>query len=235
MSAPGIREDPIPVVENAVVWTAAVSAIIATGATLGIVVAFVSSVIARWMGSPFDVTNLVSGLLVTATFAGMAWTTIRGEQVSVQVVTERLGPKANRVLDIVIWTLASVYLAWLMSAAFDRAANRTWPVPETIIDGVGLAPLWPWRWVFAVALIPFLLIALINLARALMGRRPYDDVMEFDTPIDTSDGVFDEREGLQAASLAEHGDPQSLPAPPGEQRPAPHPDHPHPDTEGDAR
>ncbi|MFV0372901.1 TRAP transporter small permease [Microbacterium sp.] len=205
MSAPSLREDPIPVIENAVVWTAAVSAIIATGATLGIVIAFVSSVIARWLGSPFDVTNLVSGLLVTATFAGMAWTTIRGEQVSVQVVTERLSSKANRVLDIIIWTLATVYLGWLMQAAFDRAAARTWPVPETVIDGVGLAPLWPWRWVFAVALIPFLLVAIVNLLRALIGRRPYDDVMEFDQTVDVSSGILEDREALQAASLAEQG------------------------------
>src|SRR5687767_9374965 len=126
---------------------------IATIATLGIVAAFVGSVIARWLGDPFDVTNLVSGLLVTATFSGMAWTTVRGEQVSVQVVTERLGPKANRILDIVIWSLGSAYLTWLLWASVERAISRTWPVPETVIDGVGLAALWPWRWVFAAALL----------------------------------------------------------------------------------
>ncbi|MCU1437146.1 MAG: transporter small permease [Naasia sp.] len=217
MSAPGVKDDPIRVADNVVVWVAAVSAMIATLATLGIVAAFVSSVIARWLGEPFDVTNTVSGLLVTATFAGMAWTTVRGEQVSVQVVTERLGPKANRVLDIVIWALATGYLVWLLVASFDRAVSRTWPVPETIINGVGLAPLWPWRWVFAVALIPFLLVVLLNLARAIMGRRPYDDVMQFDDgpPIPPSeaaalddavpdDTVLTDHDAMRAASLAEH-------------------------------
>lgn len=205
MTAPGLKDDPIPVVENTVVWVAAVSAIIATAATLGIVVAFVTSVVGRWMGNPFDVTNIVSGLLVTATFAGMAWTTIRGEQVSVQVVTERLNAKVNRVLDVIIWTMGSVYLVWLLWASFERAISRTWPVPETIIDGVGLAPLWPWRWVFAVSIIPFLLVVLLNLLRAILGKRPYDDVMEPLEAIDDGDNVFDEREGLRAASVAEAG------------------------------
>lgn len=205
MTAPGLRDDPIPAVENTVVWVAAVSAIVATLATLGIVAAFVSSVVGRWLGSPFDVTNLVSGLLVTATFAGMAWTTIRGEQVSVQVVTERLGPTSNRVLDVIIWSLASVYLVWLLWASVERAISRTWPVPETVIDGVGLAPLWPWRWVFAAALIPFLLIVLLNLARAIMGRRPYDDVMEAAEATSAEPFAVDDREALRAASLAEEG------------------------------
>jgi TRAP-type C4-dicarboxylate transport system permease small subunit len=199
-----LKDDPIHGVENAVVWTAAVSAIIATLATLGIVAAFVGSVVARWLGHPFDVTNTVSGLLVTATFAGMAWTTVRGEQVSVQVVTERLGPKANRILDIVIWSLASGYLIWLLWASVERAIGRTWPVPETVIDGVGLAPLWPWRWVFAAALIPFLLVVLLNLLRAVLGRRPYDDVMQFDDAPVGEPGVLTDRAALQAASLAEH-------------------------------
>jgi TRAP-type C4-dicarboxylate transport system permease small subunit len=205
-----LKDDPIRVVENVVVWTAAVAAMIATLATLGIVAAFVSSVIARWLGNPFDVTNTVSGLLVTATFAGMAWTTVRGEQVSVQVVTERLSAKANRVLDIVIWSLGSAYLLWLLWASVDRAISRTWPVPETVIDGVSLAPLWPWRWVFAAALLPFLLVVLLNLVRAIIGRRPYDDVMQFDDgPVAVlgavdDPGVVNDRAALQAASLAEH-------------------------------
>lgn len=204
MSAPGLKDDPIRVVENAVIWVAAVSAMIATLATLGIVAAFVGSVVARWLGDPFDVTNLVSGLLVTATFSGMAWTTVRGEQVSVQVVTERLGPKANRVLDIVIWSLASGYLLWLLWASVDRAITRTWPVPETVVDGVGLAPLWPWRWVFAAALIPFFLVVVLNLVRSILGRRPYDDVMQFDDAPPSDPTALSDRDALRAASLAEH-------------------------------
>lgn len=213
MRSPGLRDDPIPVVENAVVWTAAVFAMVATLAVLGIVAAFVGSVIARWFGSPFDVTNLVSGLLVLGTFAGLAWTTVRGEHVSVQVVTEKLNAKVNHVIDIFIWTLASGYLIWLLFAAFERAASRTWPNPEMVIDGVGLAPLWPWRWVFAVSVIPFLFIVLINLARSIMNRRPYDDVIDLDelagreiplldADLD-GDGVINPSEALKAASLAE--------------------------------
>ena len=210
MRAPGLREDPIPL-ENTVVWTAAVFAMIATLATLGIVLAFVGSVVARWFGSPFDVTNLVSGMLVLATFAGMAWTTIRGEHVSVQVVTEKLSANWNRWIDLFIWVLASGYLVWLLFAAFERAISRT-EIGEMVIDGVGLVPLWPWRWVFAVSLIPFLFIVLINLARSIMGRRPYDDVIDLDelagreiglVDADTDgDGVIDMGEALKAGSLA---------------------------------
>ncbi|HWL60481.1 MAG TPA: TRAP transporter small permease subunit [Microbacteriaceae bacterium] len=209
MSAPGLRDDPIPVIENVVIWIAAVAAMVATGATLAIVVAFVWSVVARWAGAPFDVTNIVSGLLVLATFAGMAWTTVRGEQVSVQVVTERLSEKVNRSLDLVIWSLASVYILWLLWASFDRAISRTWPVPEMTIDGVGMAPMWPWRWAFAISMIPFILVVLINLVRSIMRRRPYDDVMEFEELVSKELGVEDldsVGEGLQMASLAEAGE-----------------------------
>lgn len=212
MRAPGLRDDPIPGIENAAVWTAAVFAMVATLATLGIVVAFVGSVVARWFGNPFDATNLVSGLLVLATFAGMAWTTVRGEHVSVQVVTEKLSAKVNWIIDIFIWTLASAYLIWLTFAAFERAASRTWPDPEMVIDGVGLAPLWPWRWVFAFSLIPFIAIVLVNLARSIIGRRPYDDVIDLEelagreiglVDADTDgDGVIDLGEALKAGSLA---------------------------------
>lgn len=207
MSAPGIKDDPIPVVENAVIWIAAVSAMVATLATFGIVVAFVGSVVGRWTGSPFDVTNIVSGLLVTATFAGMAWTTVRGEQVSVQVVTERLSAKTNHILDLIIWTLGSAYVLWLMWASFERAISRTWPIPETIIDGVGLAPLWPWRWVFALSMIPFVMIVLLNLVRSIMGRKPYDDVMEVEELVAAELGIDLDSigEGLSFATTPEVG------------------------------
>lgn len=212
MRAPSLREDPIPVVENAAVWTAAVFAMIATMSTLGIVIVFVVSVTSRWFGSPFDVTNIVSGMLVLATFAGMAWTTVRGEHVSVQVITERLSAKTNRIIDIFIWVLAGGYLTWLAVAAFERAASRTWPIQEMVVDGVGLAPLWPWRWVFAISLIPFLFIVIVNLIRSILGRRPYDDVIDLeelagrevpllDADLD-GDGIIDLGEALKAGSLA---------------------------------
>lgn len=174
--APGIKSDPIPVVENLVVWTAAVFGIMSALATLAIVGVFVAEVVARWTGNPFDPTNLVSGLLVAAVFTGMAWTTIRGEHISVQFISERFGPRVGRVLDILIWSLGSAYLVWLVIASFQTAAMNTWPVPEMVPDGVGLAPRWHWRWVLAIGMVPFALVALLNLARALLGRHPYDDV-----------------------------------------------------------
>ena len=223
MRAPAIRKDSIPYVENAVVWVAAVFGIVATVATLGIVVAFVASVVMRWLGDPFDVTNLVSGLLVLATFSGLAWTTVRGEHVSVQVITERLNARVNHILDLIIWTLASGYMGWLIWTAFDRAISRTWPVQEMIIDGVGLAPLWPWRWVFAIAMIPFFAVVLVNLVRSIMGRRPYDDVMELEELIEREgglldadldgDGVIDVGEALKAGSLAAGSTLESDPPP----------------------
>jgi TRAP-type C4-dicarboxylate transport system permease small subunit len=174
--APGIKDDPIPVVENLVVWTAAAFGMISALATLAIVGAFVGEVIARWLGHPFDPTNLVSGLLVTAVFTGMAWTTIRGEHISVQFVSERFGARFGKALDVLIWALGSAYLIWLVIASFETAAANTWPVAEMVPDGVGLAPRWPWRWVLAIGMVPFALVALLNLARAILGRNPYDDV-----------------------------------------------------------
>jgi len=174
--APGIKSDPIPVVENLVVWTAAVFGMISALATLGIVVAFVGEVIARWVGQPFDPTNIVSGLLVTATFSGLAWTTIRGEHVSVQFVADRFGPRTSRVVDIVIWTVGSAYLVWLVIESFQTAVVRTWVSPDLVSDGVSLVSRAPWRWVFSIATVPFALVALLNLTRAILGRHAYDDV-----------------------------------------------------------
>ena len=178
--APGIKSDPIPVIENLVVWTAAAFGLISALATLAIVGTFVAEVIARWTGHPFDPTNLVSGLLVASVFTGMAWTTIRGEHISVQFVSERFGRRFGKVLDVVIWVLGSAYLLWLVYASFETAAQNTWPIAEMVPDGVGLAPRWPWRWALAIGLVPFALVALLNLARALMGRHPYDDVERTD-------------------------------------------------------
>ena len=174
--APGIKDDRIPVLENIVVWISAAFGLISALATLAIVVAFVAEVIARWAGHSFDPTNLVSGLLVTAVFTGMAWTTIRGEHISVQFIAERFGRRTGRVLDIVIWILGSAYLIWLVYASFETAAANTWPYPEMVPDGVSLAPRWPWRWVLAIGMVPFALVAVLNVIRALMGRAPYDDV-----------------------------------------------------------
>ncbi|HHX45851.1 MAG TPA: TRAP transporter small permease [Brevibacterium sp.] len=212
MRAPGLRNDPIPVVENAVIWVSAVFAMVATGATLAIVIVFCVSVIFRWSGAPFDITNLVQGLLVLATFSGMAWTTVRGEHVSVQVVTEKLSARANHVIDIFIWTIATGYLIWLTIAAFELATRRTWPAFEMADTGQGMVAVWPWRWVFAIALIPFIFIVLINLARSIMGRRPYDDVIDLEelagreiqfVDADTDgDGQIDMAEALKAGSLA---------------------------------
>jgi len=177
-SAPGLKSDPIPGLENVIVWIAAVFGMIAACATLAIVVAFVAEVVARWLGSPFDPTNLVSGLLVVATFTGLAWTAIRAEHISVQFVSERFSPRFARYLDVAIWGLGSIYLVWLVYEAFMTAAANTWPYPEMVPDGIGLAPRWPWRWAFAIATVPFVLVAILNLIRAILGRHPYDDVMD---------------------------------------------------------
>ncbi len=193
--APGLKSDPIPVIENLIVWLAAAFGIISALATLAIVVVFVAEVIARWTAHSFDPTNIVSGLLVTATFTGMAWTTIRGEHISVQFLSERFGKRTGRVLDIVIWTLGSAYLVWLVYASFETAAANTWPFPEMVPDGVGLAPRWPWRWVLAIAMVPFTLVALLNLVRAILGRHPYDDV---DRPDEEPKG-----EAAEAVAIAE--------------------------------
>lgn len=185
--APGIKDDPVPVVENLIVWIAAVFGVVSAVATLAIVVAFIAEVVARWAGHPFDPTNWVNGFLVLATFSGLAWTTIRGEHVSVQFVAERFSPRASRITDIVIWATGSAYLIWLVITSFQATVALTWPngfywpidpakMGDQVSDGVSLTSRVPWRWLFSLAMVSFTLVALLNLVRAILGRTLYDDV-----------------------------------------------------------
>jgi TRAP-type C4-dicarboxylate transport system permease small subunit len=121
-------------------------------------------------------------MLVTATFTGMAWTTIRNEQISVQFVAERWGPTVNRWLDILIWAFATGYLVWFLYAAFTVAAANTWPIAEMVPDGIGSAPRWQYRWILAIAMVPFGMVSVLNLIRAVIRRDPYDDVIRPTNP-----------------------------------------------------
>ncbi|MGO2111749.1 MAG: TRAP transporter small permease [Pseudoclavibacter sp.] len=175
MTAPGLRKDALPF-ENAVVWIAAVFGIISATAVVVTMVAIATQVVVRWVSgySLPGLTELSQSCLVVSIFCALAWAAVRGEHVSVRLVTSRLPQKANRVIDIVVWAVSTLFMFWLTAAAYVRALEST----EAGEAGPNISLvwyLWPWRWVMAIGLTVFTLVAITNLIRSLIGRMPYED------------------------------------------------------------
>ncbi|GAA4431163.1 hypothetical protein GCM10023169_35410 [Georgenia halophila] len=174
MSAPGLRKDAVPF-ENVVVWIAAVFGIISAVGVVVTMLAIATQVLVRWI-TDYSIPGLVElsqSCLVVSIFCGLGWAGIRGEHVSVRLLTDRLSHRVNHVIDVIVWTGGSIFMAWLTAAAVLRAIEST--ADGEAGPSVTLVwYLWPWRWVMAVGLAVLTLVALTNLVRAFLGRMPYD-------------------------------------------------------------
>jgi len=114
--------------------------------------------------------ELAESSLVIAVFFGLAWAGLRGEHVSVTLLSDRLGSRANHVLDLVVWTLASLFLTWMLYATTVRAISSTEAGEERF--GLVRWPLYPLRWVIVIGIAAFLIVAITNLVRVLGGKQP---------------------------------------------------------------
>lgn len=112
--------------------------------------------------------EIAESSLVVGVFFGLGWAAVRGEHVTVTILSDRVGPRANQVFHLVTWTLASAFLVWMVYATTQRAVRATIAGEERF--GLLRWPLWPLRWVIALGLAVLLVVAVINMLRAFERR-----------------------------------------------------------------
>jgi TRAP-type C4-dicarboxylate transport system permease small subunit len=169
------RTGDLPPVERAIIGLARVLAILAAVAIVVVMLSTALNVVVRFTTSTTlpGTLELAQSCLVIAVFFGLAWAGVTGDHVAVRLLSDRLGRGANRVLDVVVWALATVFTAWITYASFERAIDAT-DRGETAF-GLIEWPGWPWRWFLLAGLAAFLLITVANLVRAVAGRIPFGE------------------------------------------------------------
>lgn len=149
--------------------------VLAAGALVVLMLATVVDVVVRWISrsSVPGMLEVAETALVVAAFFGVAWTSIQGGHVAVSIVTDRLSPAVGRVVDIVVWVLSAGLLGWMVYANVARASLST-SLRETRF-GLVQWPVWPMRWVIALGLALWLVVAVANIVRTFSGRLPYGE------------------------------------------------------------
>lgn len=152
--------------------------VVAAGSLVVLMVATVADVLVRWItrSSLPGMIEIAETALVASVFLGLAWTSIQGGHVAVTIVTDRMPPRLARAVSTLVWALSAGLLAWMSVALFVRAAQST-SASETRF-GLVQWPIWPMRWIIAVGVVLWTVVAVVNLVRALRGRTPYGDETE---------------------------------------------------------
>ena len=162
--------------ERAVLVLARVCAVISALAVVTIMVAIALQVAVRalWGFTLPGMLEVAQSCLVIAVAFGLGWAAVTGDHVSVTLLTDRLSVRVNRILDVVVWSVSAVLVAWLAYTSTTRALEAT----ERGEQGFGIVVWyeWPWRWFVAIGFVVLLLVCVMNVARSLTGARPYDQV-----------------------------------------------------------
>lgn len=147
-------------------------AILAAASIIVMVVAIAADVVVRNStgGSLPGMIETAETSLVVSVFFGLAWAGVNGEHVAVTLLTDRFNKIWTRVVNIFIWALSSLFIAWLIYASTLRAMDSTRMLEERF--GLVRWPVYPMRWVLVIGLVALLLVAILNLARTLRGRTP---------------------------------------------------------------
>ncbi|HWK20835.1 MAG TPA: TRAP transporter small permease [Microbacteriaceae bacterium] len=150
--------------------------IISASAIVVLMLATVTDVTVRWITSASvpGMFEIAESALVVAVFFGLPWAALRGEHVSVSLLTDRLTGRWSRIVNVVMWVLCVVTLAWLTYATIGRAIESS--MMREARFGLIQWPLYPLRWIIAFGLAQWLVLALVNLARVVRGRRAYGDI-----------------------------------------------------------
>jgi len=162
--------------EAAVLWAARGLAIVAALAivVMGLAIALQVVVRATTGHSIPGMIEIAQSCLVVAIFLGLAWAGLHGEHVAVRVVTDRLSARTNRVLDLIIWSVSAVFLAWATWASGVRSISAT----GRNESGFSVAiywPQWPWRWVIVIGFGALVAVCIVNVVRVIVGVPPYSE------------------------------------------------------------
>ena len=162
--------------ERLVVGISRLMGLLSSMAVLVAVLAVIAQVVTRWIAgsSLAGMTELSRSMLLTSIFMGISWAAIRGEHVSVQLLTSRVPVKVRRLLNVVVWLLSSLFLVWMTLASIAEAIKRT-SANQQGFDATIVWLIWPWWWVMVFGLMMIMLVAIINFVRATLGLGLYDD------------------------------------------------------------
>jgi TRAP-type C4-dicarboxylate transport system permease small subunit len=156
----------------------AVLGVIAAGALVVLMLATVVDVVVRFIAraSVPGMLEVAESALVTSVFLGLAWTSMQGGHVAVSIVTDRLRPALARAVSVAVWVLNAGLLAWMTYASLTRAVQAT--TRNETRFGLVQWPVWPLRWVIAIGLALWLVVAIANVVRTIRGRAAYGEDAE---------------------------------------------------------
>lgn len=151
-----------------VLWLSSILGVLATIATITMMIAIIGDVAARGItgASVPGLFELGETVLVAAVFLGMAYTGATNGHIAVDLLTERLPAAVARLLVLIGWVLTVAILTWLIYATTVRALAST--KSNEMRMGLVNWPLWPGRWLIVVGLAAMLLVAVVNVIRLAM-------------------------------------------------------------------
>jgi len=106
----------------------------------------------------FDMAYMLGGSIM---LLGMAWVTVRREQVRVDILYTRFSPKVRTIVDAVLNILLFFPLYFMLIQKAIPRAIYSFTNKEFSEVGFWRPPLWPYRWMMVLALITWALAALV--------------------------------------------------------------------------
>ncbi|MFW6102770.1 MAG: TRAP transporter small permease subunit [Chloroflexota bacterium] len=122
----------------------------------------------------YDIAYMVGGTIM---LMGMAWVTTRREQVRVDILYTRYSEKTKLAVDAIgnMFLFLPLFAFMVIEHAVPRAI-RSFVTGEFSEVGFWRPPLWPYRWMILVALIMWLLAAIVWVVRDLHKLRTGEDL-----------------------------------------------------------
>lgn len=156
--------------KRAVLLMSSILGVLATIATLILMIAIVADVVFRTLyeRSVPGILELSETTLVAAVFLGMAYTGATNSHIVVDLLTERLPASIRRWVVAVAWTLTVAILVWMLFGTARRALDST--QAGEIRMGIINWPIWPSRWLIVIGLAAMLVVAIVNMVRTWSGK-----------------------------------------------------------------
>ena len=144
---------------------------LASLSTIVMMIAIVIDVVSRNIGqsSVPGLVEMSESALVATVFLGLAYAGATNAHVAVDLFTDAMPRALARALTLVMWIAGVGITAWFVLGSVQRAlaSTRSNELRAGLIDW----PLWPSRWIIAIGLVAFLVVAVINVL-LLLRKQP---------------------------------------------------------------
>ncbi|HHU40336.1 MAG TPA: TRAP transporter small permease [Propionibacterium sp.] len=159
-------------------WISMVLGVLATSATVAVMVLTAWQVVVRLLTGRFTpgLLEISESALVVAVFLGLAYASWTSAHIDVDLVTSRFSEKTNRRLTPAIGLVTLAYLVAWIYATGDRAAQSLAQGEARM--GVFQWPLWPARWAIVIGLVGMALVVLAQIIDPKARAAGSDEVIE---------------------------------------------------------